>query len=247
VRPRLSVVLVAAGVLGTPCAAGAQEPARAFLAVDGAWQSANPDFRDNVTFLLNAETGDLNADYRVGTGRAFDAEAGARIWRRLVAGAAVSYFDKRGIVSVDARLPHPFFFNRPRAVAGEADRIGRTEFGLHLLAGWLLPLSDRLDLLVSGGPSYIRLEQSLVEQVAFTETFPFNSAAFAGVSTNDVEAGSWGMNTGADLIFHFHRHFGLGTRVRFSRASVDVQSADGDGVSIDVGGLQVMAGLRVRF
>lgn len=244
---RLLLLSGAAVLLFIPRAAHAQEAVHRLVALDGAFQAATADFRDNVNFFLNAENGELNVDYRVGTGWVLGGELGERVWRRLIVGAAVSYFEKQGQASVDARVPHPFFFNRPRTVRGEADRIARTELGVHILAGWLLPLSDRLDLLVSGGPSYIRVRQSLVEEVGFTETFPFDSAAFAGVSTMKVEQGSWGANAGADLTFRFHPHFGVGTRVRFSRASIDLPSADGDDVSVDVGGLQVVGGLRVRY
>jgi hypothetical protein len=242
-------VLLAAYVvvlLGIARESGAQEPSRWLLGAGGALQATN-DFRDNVTFVLNAEGGDLNADYRVGVGRLFDAEAGVRVWRDLVVGMGVSYFDKQGRVDVDARIPHPFFFNRPRTISGEAHEIRRTEVGVHVSAGWLFPLTERLDLLLSGGPSYIRLRQALVDQVAFTEVFPFNSATFTGVSTTINEDGSFGLNAGADLTVRFYRHFGIGSRLRFSRASATVASPDGDQVSIDVGGLQFVAGLRMRF
>jgi hypothetical protein len=246
-RKRRLLVACVAAIVAMARESDAQEAPRLLLGLSGAFQTRNPDFRDNVTFLLNAESGDLNADYRAGTGRLFDAEAGARVWRDLVASIDVSYFEKQGRAAVDARLPHPFFFNRHRTVTGEAGAIRRKEIGVHMLAGWLVPLGERLDLLVSGGPSYIRLRQPLVEEVVFTEAFPFDSAAFAGVSTRIVDEGSFGMNAGADLTLRFHRHFGIGSRLRFSRASVTIESADGDRISIDVGGLQVMAGLRARF
>jgi hypothetical protein len=245
-RPTITAAACVALLLGTARATYGQDPSRLFLGLSGLLQATN-DFRDNVTFVLNAESGDLDAQYRVGTGRLFDADVGARIWRDLVAGVSVSYFEKQGQVDVDARLPHPFFFNRSRTVSGEADAIRRTEVAVHPFAGWLFAVSDRIDVLVSGGPSYIRLRQSLVEQVTFSEVFPFNSATFTGVSTAATEDGSFGMHAGADLTMKLYRHFGVGTRLRFSRASVAIDSPDGDRVSVDAGGFQIVAGVRARF
>lgn len=245
---RVAITMVcAAFVLVDTCTSAAQEPPRWLLGASGALQTPTRDFQDNVTFELNVERGDLNADYRVGTGWLADAGAAVRVWRNLVAGADVSYFDKNGRVIVDARVPHPLFFNRPRTVAGEADALRRTEFGVHMLGGWLVPIGARFDVLFTAGPSYIRVRQPLVQQVLFTEAFPFNSATFAGVATTTLEDGAFGANAGADLTYRFHRHLGIATRVRLSHASVRMVSPDGEDVDVKAGGLQVVAGLRARF
>ena len=55
------------------------------------------------------------------------------------------------------------------------------------------------------------------------------------------------MNAGADVMWQFHRHFGVGGGTKFSRASVEFTSADGEQVSVDAGGLRLLAGLRARF
>jgi len=247
VANRIAVpVVCTAFTLVSAISSEAQDSPRWLLGLNGAVQ-ASTDFQDDVTFELNVERGDLAADYRVGTGWLMDAGGAVRVWRNLVAGTDVSYFNTDGRVVVNARLPHPVFFNRPRSVAGEVDSLRRTELGVHMLAGWLFPLSERLDLLLTGGPSYIRVRQPLVQQVLFTETFPFNSATFTGVSTTTLRDAGVGVNAGADLTFRFHRYWGIGSRLRFSRASVTMLSPDGDEVDMNAGGVQVVAGLRTRF
>ena len=243
----LQVALVTLVLMSTHDASGQDRP-RTLIGVSGAFQVPNTDFRDNVKFILNEEDGDLNADYQVGIGRSLDAELELRVWSGLMAGVNVSYFEKQGRVNVDARLPHPFLFNRHRGLVGEADGIGHTELGVHMLAAWLMPLADRFDLLISGGPSFVRARQALVEQVDFTETFPFNSATFTGVSTTRMLGkSSFGMNAGAELALRLNRHFGVDTRLRFIRASVTFDSPDGGTVPVDVGGVQLAGGLRMRF
>lgn len=246
-KTALTAAFVTLALVGTPDASGQDRP-RTFIAVGGALQAANMAFRDNVTFVLNEEDGDLNADYQVGIGRSWDAEFELRVWRGFMAGVNVSYFDKQGRVNVDATLPHPVFFNRHRNLVGEADGIGRTELGVHLLGAWVMPLTNRFDLLISGGPSFVRARQALVQQVDFTETAPFNSATFTGVSTTGMlSKSSFGVNAGAELALHLSRHFGVGTRIRFIRASVRFDSLDGGTVPVDVGGVQLAGSLRVRF
>lgn len=246
-KPVSQVAFVVFILLSTHDASGQDQP-RALIGVGGALQAANPAFRDNVTFILNDEEGDLNADYQPGIGKSLDGELELRVWRGLMAGVNVSYVEKKGRVNVDARLPHPVFFNRHRSLVGEADGIGRTELGVHMLGAWLMPLTDRFDLLISGGPSFVRARQALVDQVDFTETSPFNSTTFTGVSTTrTLRKSSFGMNAGAELALRLSRHFGIGTRMRFIRASVKFDSPDSGTVPVDVGGIQLAAGLRMRF
>jgi len=243
----LPAAFITLALVSTHHASGQDRP-RTLIGVGGALQAANTAFRDNVTFILNEEDGDLNADYQVGIGRSLDGELELRVWRGLMAGVNVSYFEKQGRVNVDARLPHPIFFNRNRSLVGEAEGIGRTELGVHMLGAWLMPLTDRFDLLISGGPSFVRARQALVEQVDFTETAPFNSATFTGVSTTKMlEKSTFGMNAGAELALRLSRHFGVSTRVRFIRGSVTLDSPDSGTVPVDVGGVQLAGGLRVRF
>jgi hypothetical protein len=116
----LQVTFVTLVLVSTHDASGQDQP-QTLIGVSGAFQAANTAFRDNVTFILNEEDGDLNADYQVGIGRSWDAGLELRVWHGLMAGVNVSYFEKQGRVNVDARLPHPFFFNRHRGLVGEAD------------------------------------------------------------------------------------------------------------------------------
>jgi hypothetical protein len=244
-------IAVAATIIGLTAGpsrdARAQDSPRWLLGASGGVQAANSGFAQTQRFPLNAEIATLNADYRVGVGRSFDGELAGRIWRSLLIGVDVSDFRKSGRVQVAASLPHPLLFNRPRAVSGDSGEAGRTEFGVHMWIGWLLSIGHRSDLRVGGGPSYVRLDQSLVSAVDYTETFPFNTATFAGVSTEHRKDGTMGANVGVDLTMLLRRHVGVGAGVRFSRATANVDSIDGTTLSVDVGGFQIVAGVRARF
>ena len=60
-------------------------------------------------------------------------------------------------------------------------------------------------------------------------------------------ASTTGGHVGADIAVYFSDRVGIGGTVRVSRGSVDVDASDGDTVAIDVGGVQMSGGLRLRF
>ena len=63
----------------------------------------------------------------------------------------------------------------------------------------------------------------------------------------DEAADTVGFNVGADVAYYFTGNFGVGWLTRYSRAMVEVPSASGETLDIEVGGLHTAVGLRVRF
>ena len=112
-------------------------------------------------------------------GFVFDAGAGYRLWKNLAAGVAVSYFTRDDNAGTTSSFPHPFLFNQPREVTGDATGVKRSETAVHVQAMYLINPGGRLRLVLSGGPSFFRVEQDLVTEVTITETFPFDTATFA--------------------------------------------------------------------
>ena len=236
-------------VLGTVESAVAQQEweHRGFFSINGVFQATASDFTGNATFTLFVEEGDFDANYNAETGPMFDVTGGIRVWRNLAIGAGVSIFDSDNSATVTARLPHPFHFDRHRQVDGTAAGLTRREIGIHVQATWIVPVSDRLDVAVFGGPTFFTVDQDLVTEVMFEHTFPFDTASFTGTATSSESESAIGFNVGIDVGFYFSPNVGVGGMARFSRATVDFSSVDGGTVSTDAGGLQVGGGLRVRF
>ena len=225
----------------------ATSESRGFISINGGSQATSSDFSYNVPFTLFVEEGDFTADYQIESGPLFDAGGGVRVWRNLAIGGAVSVFSKDTAATVNANLPHPFFFNQDRRVSGTAENLARREVGIHIQALWVVPVNENLEVAVFGGPSFFNLSQDLVSEVQFASTFPFDDAEFTGVSTIEASESAIGFNVGVDVGFYFSEHVGAGGLVRFSRASVDLMLSSGDTASTDAGGFQAMGGLRVRF
>jgi hypothetical protein len=149
--------------------------------------------------------------------------------------------------SVDARIPHPFFFDRDRSIAGAAANLARTETAVHVQLRWFAPLGGRVSVSLFGGPTFFRVTQGLVTTVDFSQSYPFDDASFTSASTGDRSGSALGYNVGADAGFFFSRNIGVGVLARFARASVDLVSEATGLVSIDSGGFHAGGGLRLRF
>jgi hypothetical protein len=123
----------------------------------------------------------------------------------------------------------------------------RNELGAHLLVGWMMPITDRLRLLVTAGPSLLSVHQSLVTAIDVTETYPFDTATFKSATTKEAAASAAGFNAGADVFWMFSRHAGAGGMIQVTRARVHVPAEGARTIAVDAGGVQAGGGLRFVF
>jgi hypothetical protein len=232
--------------LALPVAAHAQSAAwsdRGYADIDAWYQPVSTTFTDTIHPIIQAEAADIGTSYEVQSAFGFDAGGGVRVWRNLALGGSFSRFAKSGTGTVDARVPHPFFFGRPRTVTGDADGLTRNESAVHVKATWMLPLRPRWQVALSGGPSWINVSQDLVTTVALTETYPYDTATLAGATSAQHSAGHIGFNVGADVAYLLRPHVGVGAGVSLSHARVPLN----DTITVDAGGAHITGGLRLRF
>ncbi len=239
-------VALVAGLLAVPTDAPAQPP-RLFVDVNGGTQVSTTDFADNVVFTEFIEEGDLNATYAVDTGLIIDVSGGIMLGKGLAVGGGFTRFDRSHDARVDARVPHPFFFDRSRSISGAALDLTRQEHAVHVQLRWFAPVPGPVQFALFGGPSFFFVDQDLVTAVTFTHSFPFDTASFSSAATRSYSESATGYHVGADAAVFFSRYLGIGGLVRFSRASVDFTSEDGGQFATDVGGLHLGGGLRMRF
>jgi hypothetical protein len=244
--PAALVFAMILGGIPRPAAAQASAwPERIWISVSGGVQPAANSFADAFELPLNAETGTVSVAYPVKSGAIVAGAGGVRVWKRLTVGVGVTRYNRRGEAAIDALLPHPFFDNQFRAVHGTAPAT-RTETGTHLLIGWMLPLADRVRLLIAAGPSALNVRQTFVTGVEFSETFPYDTAAFTRGTTANATARAAGFNAGADVFWMFSRHAGAGGLLQVTRARVNLRSGSRT-IPLDAGGAQIGAGMRVAF
>lgn len=156
--------------------------------------------------------------------------------------ASFSALKTSGAASVEAGIPHPFFFDALRPVSGQVD-MERLEMALH---GGLsvLVFSGPVDIVLSGGPSWFRLRQDLVTEVEFDEAYPYDEASFRSARVAEANRSALGFHAGADVTWLLSRAVGIGALVRYSRAEVDLEASRVEVSGVRVGGLHVGAGVR---
>jgi hypothetical protein len=225
----------------------AQQPSkeRVVLSLNGGL-AANKGFTEDSTFKLFAEDSEFSANHK-GTGLTVDATIGTRLWRNLAISVGVSAIEIKQDVNVTANLSHPFYLDRHRQINGSDCCLMHREIGIHIQPTWVVPISDWLHLSIFGGPTFFKLDQDLIKSVKFNHSYPFDTASFNGTTTETKSGSAIGFNAGIDVNLYFSRVFGIGWMARISHATVKLTSVNGDTISADAGGLQVGAGLRLRF
>ena len=250
------VVLAGAGARtasaqGAAAQSGSQKPARAEhvrISVNAGVQPFSIAFTSSTAKAVNLENAVVNTGYGVGRGPSFDGGVLFRVAGGLHVGVAVSTFMKRQDGAVAATIPHPFFYNTPRPIAGAAGSLQRNEFVTHMDVAYVIAHGKRVDIALSGGPSWFRVKQDLVTGLTYTESYPYDTVALAAASSTSVSVTKIGYNAGADVGVRVSKGVGVGGLVRFSRASVEFPLAGATtNVKSDAGGVLVAGGLRLFF
>ena len=236
----LAALLVAAA---SPVRAQTAPPERGYITASADLLVAGTGFGDEIHPIEFGEPATIDTSYRVGFAPGFAVGGGVRVWRRLAVGVEVGRVSHANDASVSAQVPHPLLFNTPRSVSGTATGLDRAELAVHLLVSWVAPLSTRWQLAVSGGPSWITVDQDLVTDVTVNQTYPYDTATFAGVVTQQASKGHIGVNAGVEAAYLATPHVGLAIGARYAHAHVPLTAT----AATDAGGAHVTAGLRLRF
>ena len=162
-------------------------------------------------------------------------------------GAAVSSFTTSQTAAVTGTIPHPFFFNTLRPISGTTSPVERSETAIHIQAGYVIS-SKRVDVAITGGPTFFNVSQDLVADAMYTETYPYDTATFSAATISKASETTLGFNAGIDVGVKLSKNVGVGGLIRFSRASVNFPlPRTTSGVATDIGGVQFGGGVRFFF
>jgi hypothetical protein len=219
-------------------------PPQYFVNVNVGAQPQSRTITANTSFPLYEETATIDTDYRIPSGAFFEFGGGYHIGgrypilRRVTIGASVSFFNHNGSGALAGLIPDPDFHDRPAVVTQDLGALDHKETGVHVFASYWWPISEKIDLAVSIGPSFIHVSQEVVSSM----TVPDPTQTI--ITTIDSESGTAvGINIGADATYMFTPRFGAGAFIRYAGASEDLPSAP----DLKVGGFQTGIGARVRF
>jgi hypothetical protein len=235
-------------VVGSSSLAEAQDRLR--FSLNAASQSTTTTITEEQTFQQYFEQGSFTFESTRPQDVLYDGGVLVRVWRNLRAGYSVSFFETNGSGQIEASVPHPLQFNRPRTTTSELTGVTRREIGQHVTIGWTVPTTATIDFTVFGGPSIFRTEQMLVTGLTMSlgkEVFPFDELAFPGARTETQRENVTGYNVGVDMTWRFMNHIGIGALFRYAAGRKDFTPTGGVPVEVEVGGLHAGGGVRVAF
>ena len=232
-----------AAARGTPLPAASTPGVteRVIVSVNASYLAATRTFDDTRTFDLYAEQGSFTTDYDIEARVGLDAGGFVRVWQGLAVGGAFTTYKDDGDLLIEGSIPHPLLFNQPRAIEGTAPGT-REETAFHLQVAYIVPVNEKLQVVVFGGPSFFTVKQSVVTTVQWNEAYPFDEATFTGATVETEEEQKTGFNVGADVGYYFSKNVGVGGIIRFSQTKVTFSLGE-----VDAGGAMVGGGLRLRF
>lgn len=230
-------------------AQGAPWSDRGYINVGWGVESGSTAMTDTRTSTIYEEAATVTSSSTFTSGSLFDVGVGLRVWRNLTVGAGYHQEQNDTEGSVSGSIPSPVFFNRPRTLTG-TELLERKEAAVHLNIGWVLPLSNKFDVMVYGGPSFFRLTQDVISNAVPNESGATSSTISATISTEERNKSVTGFNAGVDATYILWSNdsirLGAGGFLRFTQASTDVEMLS-TAQPTDVGGMQFGFGARLRF
>lgn len=217
------------------------------VAVGGGLVIGASDWSSKASWDSWAETASVESRYEAPSGTAFQGALGYRFSKHLGVVLAGGWASRDAKASLTATVPHPLYLESPRTVTGEASGLSCKELAFHLDLEWRT-VTGPFEIAAFAGPTLARVEATAVSQVSVVEVYPFDEATYQSATTSVATSDfGLGLNVGASATWLATSHLDLGLEARYVRASVDLAPAGLAGFSLDAGGLQVAARLRLRF
>jgi hypothetical protein len=244
-RPVLALGLI---LLAAPSArAQMQWTNKLFVNVNGGYQvSSSKEFTSASDFSVYDEPADLTATQKLKSGGVFDGSVGYRVWKNLAVGIGFTRASSKSDVIVNARIPHPLFYDQFRVASVTAPGAKHSEVQTHIQAVWFWPFTDKIDFAFSAGPSFISVNQELISGVTIgPETGPsYTSPEISEVIVREEKKTAFGINLGADMTYLVAKNYGAGVTLRYVFGSADLPGLSD---SQTVGGFQILGGVRIRY
>ena len=212
---------------------------KGFVNLTGGVQVGSHTLATSRTFDLYDEQGKVDSSQTVKGGGLFDVTAGYKVWHNLVLAVGYSWTSGKADAAVTSTVPDPVFYDRLRTVNSTASGLKHTEGVVNVSGVWMVPVTDKIDVGVSFGPSFFSVKQDIPGSLTATEPGPTVQVAVDSASKSTV-----GVNFGVDVAYMINKRFGVGGLARYTWGSVDLPGATD---KLTVGGFQIGGGARVRF
>lgn len=215
---------------------------KGFVNLTGGAQAGSRSLATVTTFDIYDEKASISSSQDVKGGAFFDISAGYKVWHNLALGLGYSRAGSKTDAAFAASIPDPLRYDMPRSVSASASNLKHTEGALHFMGVWMVPVTDKIDVGVSAGPSIFMVKQDLPALTIEAIVEPGPSVT----KTTVVNVGKTtvGINFGVDVTYLVTKRVGVGGLARYTWGSADLEGASD---KLTVGGFQIGGGVRYRF
>jgi hypothetical protein len=242
----IAAAALLAALLAPSANAQVESPKRGRLFLNGTLGLTTLEFAESWTFREFVEDATVDASYSVEPGPGFEAGLQYEIVSHVGLRSSFTLAEYDEVASYSASLPHPLYFDSPRQADGEVQALSLKERVAYVdlvISGAAGPL----DLAAFGGVALVKVEGSLLEQIDYSHSYPYDTVTVDNVLTTVVEDSPIGFDVGVSVDYRLGRYFGLGAQLRFSQATAELTLPDRETIEVETGGLQAAAGLRFQF
>ena len=230
-------------LLAAPQVASAQTmqwPDKGYVTFNLGVQVGSDDLDTSASFPLYEETATVSSTQKISGGAFFEIGGAYRVWgNNLLAGVSFTRTKSDADVAITASIPDPVFFDRPRAVTASQGDAEHAENAIHLNAIWMIPVANKLDVGIFGGPTIFMVSQDTITSLTVTEPGPTVNAPLS-----EVKKTTAGINFGVDLQYLVTQNVAVGGLARYAWGSADIEGAAD---KLKLGGFQLAVGARYRF
>ena len=248
-RRIVSLVGLFIGLYASPiCAQSANVWDRVSIHMNGGVQTGSDTVQRTFSFRAYGEDATFREDHETRSGSIFDFGAAAQGWKQLHIGASYSQMTEDDSTTLSGIVPHPLSLNVSRTIEQQLLSLQHEQRAVHLHAAWVVPINDRLDVAIAGGPSVFNLTQGTIAGLAVSEVSgaPWTAVRIDGVTEGSFKKNGFGLHVAVDVTYMIADQLGLGGLFRYAQGGIEVPSS-GRSRTLTVGGVQIGGGLRVRF
>lgn len=234
----------------TPAVAGLESgpPRHRFaFTINGSMGTAPLDFAESHRYELFVEEARVDNSYRAPSPRGMEIGGFFRIKGPIGMGASVELFRNDNEAAYSAFLPHPFYFERYRELAGVHAGLTHREQALHVDGVVSQTWANRFTLDLFGGPTLFWTKTEVLVDLLYSEIYPYDAVVPLGVATEIFEDRPLGYHFGTSATYRLAGRIGIDIGLRFSKARIRLSPTEERIIEFDAGGLRAGAGLRFLF
>jgi hypothetical protein len=203
-------------------------------------QSGSRTLTTSSTFDYLDEQASLDTTQDVDGAAFLDISGGYKVWRNLAVAIGFSRMKSDSDVTFTAAIPDPVATDRLRSVSGSVPGAEHKEQAFHFMGVWMVPVTDKIDVGVSAGPTIFQVSQDIPSAITVSEPGP----TVTGTTLTSADKTTIGLNLGVDVTYLVTPDIGAGLLARYTWGSADLQGATD---KLTVGGFQIGVGVRYRF